>query len=156
VSAHDPREDYDDEPWRGLGPDRLVRRTANLMWSVGMLQLSTSAFCAFSLFVHAIDVWKNSGTVTNSDMRGGIFLAAAAIVGSACSGVAIAGATAMHRRTRYPLAVAGAILTIFSIPCLIALPYGLAVGAWALIVLARGDVRAGFDTVRPSHGEGDS
>jgi hypothetical protein len=147
VSEHDPREDYDDEPWRGPGPDRLVRRTANVMWSVGMLQLGTSVFCACSLFVHAIDVWKNTGTLTLVDMRRGVFLAPAAIVGSVCSGVAIAGATAMHRQERYPLAVAAAILTLFSVPCVFALPYGLIVGLWALAVLARRDVRGGFDAV---------
>jgi hypothetical protein len=81
------------------------------------------------------------------DVRVGVVAVPVALAGIGIAIVVVRGSVAMRRFRRYPWAVAAAVLTVLSLPCVFALPFASPVGVWTLIVLRRPDVRARFAAV---------
>jgi hypothetical protein len=147
MSEHDPREDYDDEPWKGrLAPDHVVRWPASAMWVFGLVQLILSLLGLVMIAVGVIwraqdepDKWADH--FLDEDFR--VILAAGAF-GTIANLVIMHGAAGMVRFRRYPWAVTASVLIVFSLPFVYFAMFTVPLGVWALIVLLRRDVRARF------------
>jgi hypothetical protein len=144
VSDHDPREDYDDEPWRGRAvKGRLINLPADLMWSCAWFQIAVSLYALLSATTIAVQALSGRQAANNPVLASVICLAVG-IVGLVHNWLVVRGAKAMRRGTDYPRAVLAACLTVASVPCVASFPYTVPLGIWALIVLNRPDVRAHF------------
>lgn len=150
MNDHDERGDYDDEPWRGRAtPVQQVRTPATIIEVFGAIQLGLSIL-GFLLTVVVI-VWGviQPAAVDAEDMtwyEAGALLAIGALA-ILWNWVVARGGGRMRACRNYRLAVAAAALTILAIPLYYCLPISAPVGVWALIVLARRDVRARFQEV---------
>jgi hypothetical protein len=146
VTRHDEREDYDDEPWRGrLTAEQVVKPPADWLWSCGMFQLGAS-LCLAGFFGSVLlqRVWERQ-PIRPLDLNAIFIWLPTALAGVAAAKIVLRGSAAMRQLRRYPWAMAAAVLTTLSVPCILALPYGAPVGIWALAVLLRPDVRARFE-----------
>jgi hypothetical protein len=151
VTAHDPRDDFDDEPWRGrLAPEHLVRWPASAMWVFGLVQLLLSLVGLLLLGLVVLERavtgrddptgnWRN--LFLSEDF---LFILAVCIVGTMANLVVMRGAAGMGRFRRYPWAVIASLLAVFSLPFVYFAVFTIPVGVWALLVLCRRDVRARF------------
>jgi hypothetical protein len=147
MSEHDPREDYDDEPWKGqLAPDHVVRWPASAMWVFGLVQLlATVLWFVFGIVL--LVTGPRDGPAqwpdffTDEVFRNLVGIGAAGVVANL---VILRGAAGMHRFRRYPWAITAAVLTLFAVPCFYFAVIMTPFGVWALIVLCRRDVRARF------------
>jgi hypothetical protein len=148
MSEHDPRDDYDDEPWRGRDtPENVIKRSSDLLWTSGMFQMGVSSFGAALPIGLFIERTIEGRPILKSDVKEGIILVAVALVGIGISAVVLRGAAAMRGYRLHSLAVAAGVLSMFSLPCLYAVPFSTPIGIWALILLHRPDVRARFEAV---------
>jgi hypothetical protein len=155
VTGHDPRQDFDDEPWRGhLAPEAMVRLPAAMMWVFGLLQFIITQlwivfFAGLLLFAHFVDEKKTIGelwTLIKSDEE--IWLGLAVWpVATACTIVVVRGANGLRNFRRYWWVVTGAILTVLAVPFFYLGVVQLPLGIWLLVLLARRDVRARFAVV---------
>ena len=144
MSDHDPREDYDDEPWRGRAvKGRLINVPADLMWSCGWMQIAVSLYAVFSAVVTTVPALSGPPAGGVRWLPSLLFLVVG-LVGLLVNGLVVRGAKAMRRGADYPRAVLAACLTVTSVPCIASFPYTVPIGIWALIVLNRPDVRAWF------------
>jgi hypothetical protein len=163
MTGHDERDDYDDEGWGDqLAPAPVVHWPASAMWGFGVLQLIllqtwTAFVVALLVISHFVDddrtlaeLWR---TITSSEL---VWMS---LVGwplaTACAVVVIRGANDLGRFRHYWWAVTAAFLTLFSAPVVCLAPIQLPLGVWVLVVLARRDVRARFETVARHRTGGD-
>jgi peptidoglycan/LPS O-acetylase OafA/YrhL len=149
VSEHDPRDDYDDEPWRSRPKmEAMVQWPASIISAIGMIQLALSvvsvAWMTGVLVWHWFDPAYFNNEVIWYEVLAGI---AAALLCVALNWVILRGARALGSFPSYPLAVAGVILFFFSLPFFYCGVVTLPVGVWAVVVLLNPDVRARFRAV---------
>ena len=154
VSEHDPRDDYDDEPWRDRpSPHDLVRLPASMMWVFGLLQLILTQLYAAVGVVTTVLGWVDDGRGLGDVLRSPAELATMSLiialwlVATACTIAVMRGANDFKRFRRYPWVVAGAILTLLSIPFFYLAVVSVPLGIWLLVLLSRRDVRARFAPV---------
>jgi hypothetical protein len=150
MTGHDEREDYDDEPWRGRATaEQQVRTPATIIEVFGAIQLGLSVlgFLAGAVVI----VWGtiDPAAVDAEDMTwyeaaGLLALAGLAIL---WNWVVVRGAGRMRACRSYRLAVAAAILSFVGCPLYYCFLISAPVAIWALVVLARRDVRAHFQAV---------
>jgi len=156
VSEHDPRDDYDDEPWRGrLTAEQLVKPPADWLWSCGMFQLGVSLLVLLLFIGGLFESMSEGRRIRPAEIRAGAITIPVALVGIGIATVVLFGSGGMRRLRRRPWAVAAAVLTLLSLPCVFAVPFAGPIGVWALSVLCRRDVRAWFaavarDTMKPA------
>jgi hypothetical protein len=151
MSEHDPREDYDDEPWKAkCAPDHVVRWPASAMWVFALVQLLLSVVGLILLSLAVLVRAVSGGDDTTGSWRT-LFLSddfliilIVCIVGLTANYAVLRGAAGMGRFRRYPWAVSASVLTLLSIPFIYFAVFTVPVGVWALIVLCRRDVRARF------------
>jgi hypothetical protein len=152
MSWHDPRDDYDDEPWKGrFSIERLLKPTTDVMWSFGVFQLAVSLLGILLVVGGLFERWTEGPPVTWTDFWRGLLLATIGAVGIVTSLIVMRGSHFMKRFDKYSIAIAAAILTIFSLPCIYAAPFGIPIGLWAVYILRRRDIRARFDAVASDH-----
>src|SRR5262245_38056525 len=155
VSEHDPREDYDDEPWnRRRSPQDIVRWPASIRWVFGVLQfIATQLWMALlistTIVVEFVDGDQTLGEFWNSvkDEWGFWLYLGAWPVGTACAIIVMRAANDLKRFRRYTFVVAGAILTFLSVPCIFLGVVQVPLGVWLILLLLRRDVRARFEAV---------
>src|SRR5262249_12105381 len=123
MSEHDPRDDYDDELWKGrLAPQDIVRWPASIMWVFGLLQLIIAqvwfAVLCYVFLMAAFDERKTLQGVWNDAIRQEeIWLTVLCWpVATACTILVMRAANDLKRFRRYPWVVAGAVLTVLSVP----------------------------------------
>lgn len=150
MSEHDEREDYDDEPWRGRPtPEQQVRTPATIIEVFGAVQLGFSIL-GFVVAVVVI-VWGviDPPAVDAEDMTWYEALAvlAACLFAIAWNWVVVRGAGRMRACRNYRLAVTATVLSFVPLPIYYCGPICAPVAVWALVVLARRDVRARFEAV---------
>jgi hypothetical protein len=140
LNDRDSRDDYDDEPRRPRSTvESVVGPTSDLIRWCALFQLGVSIF-AIGLTLAGVIEWP---------LRvGSIFdlLVPLGLAGIVLTPITLAGSMAMLRMRRHSLAVAACVITIMSLPCVIAAPLTAPIGIWALMMLNRPDVRARFDT----------
>lgn len=154
MSANDPGEDYDDEPWKGrVTPEYIVRWPASIMWVAGLIQ-----FIFIQLWIGPLIAFLALGYLIADKTLADVWqfaLKYPAIwisflgwpLASACSIVMMVGANDLAHFRRYYLVVAAASLTLLSIPVLPLAIVQLPVGIWTLWLLFRRDIRARFEAV---------
>jgi hypothetical protein len=146
---HDPRDDYDDEPSRGrTTPDRLVYWAGTAIWSLGLAQLAT---LRIGVYFELMRLWERlDGGPPIQEVEAEEF-AAIFVLLAICSllvAAVIFGAARMRRFRNYGWAVAAAALNVFSIPLVPLALLTIPVSIWALVLLARADVRNRFEASR--------
>ncbi|HJZ91787.1 MAG TPA: hypothetical protein VKE40_13005 [Gemmataceae bacterium] len=147
MSEHDPRDDYDDAPWKGrVAPEHLIRWPASAMWVFGLVQLILSLLGLVLMTVGVVwraqeepDKWASH--FLDEDLR---VILAAGVFGTIANTVILYGAAGMGRFRRYPWAVSASVLIVFSMPFVYFAVFTVPLGIWALLVLCRRDVRARF------------
>jgi hypothetical protein len=154
VSEHDPRDDYDDEPWRDRpSPHDLVRLPASMMGVFGLLQcILTQLYIGVGVVTTVlgwVDDGKGVGDVLGSstDLATMLLLFAAWLMATACTILVMRGASDLTKFRRYPWVVAGAILTLLSLPFVYLAAIQVPLGIWLIALLSRRDVRARFQAV---------
>jgi hypothetical protein len=136
VTGHDPRDDYDDEPWRRRWrTEEYVLVPASSIIAFAVIQ------CVWAVFASAIpEVFY----VTEAGPNLTIPVGAVAI---AWNVVILWGAWRMHEFRRYRLSVLAALMSLLPVPFIYCAPISLPLGIWTLVVLCRPDVRARFEAV---------
>lgn len=155
MSEHDLREDYDDLHYQGpLARPEVVRWPASIMWVFGLLQLIivqlwVGFLASILVMTHIVrdnkpwsEVWE---TATTEETFWISALAWPFLVAGPF--VVIRAATHLRRFRRYPLVVAGVILTLLAFPFLYLAVLQLPLGIYLAILLLRRDVRARFEAV---------
>jgi len=150
MTEHDPREDYDDQPWRGRAtPEELLRTPASIIAAFGAIQLGFSILGWIASAV--IIVWGifDPAAVDADDMTWYEAVAVLAIVGLLVgwNWLIVRGASRMRHCRQYRLAVLATVLSFFSFPFYYCILISAPVSVWALVVLLRRDVRARFEAV---------
>jgi hypothetical protein len=146
MSEHDPRDDYDDEPWRGrISPDQRVKTVSDFIWCLGLFQMATSLFAMLAPIGGLIDRIQSDDPIRPEQFRAGSIVFILSIAGIGIAAVIMYGATWMKRFCNYRWVSAAIALTILSLPCFLTMPYGIPLGIWALVVVRRPDVRARFE-----------
>jgi hypothetical protein len=150
VRGHDPRDDYDDQPWkRRATPEQLLRTPATIIEVFGAIQLGLSLL-GFVIGLGVI-VWGviDPAAVDAEDMTWYEALAVLAVglVAITWNWVIVRGASRMRACRNYRLAMTSAVLSFLPLPLYYCLPISAPVAVWALVVLLRHDVRARFDAV---------
>jgi hypothetical protein len=141
MSGDDQRDDYDDEPDRGpLAPDHIVRWPAALMKLFAILHTILMQLIAllFVLAVIAESLDDFDGALREVFQPEMLLMTLAWLLATACCAIEIRGASDLRRFRRYPWVVAGATITLLTMPPL---------GGWLIWLLLRRDVRARFEAV---------
>jgi hypothetical protein len=149
MSGHDPRDDYDDEPWkRRANPDTLVHWPAALMSAIALIQLGFSAICFVWLPVVLVWSWFDPDYFDNDvvwyEMVLGTLAAAVCIV---INWLAFRGAVKLRTFKNYRFVVVSVILSALSLPFFYCGLLAFPVAIWAIVILLHPDVRARFETV---------
>jgi len=154
VSEHDPRDDYDDEPWRDRpSPKDLVRMPASMMGVFGLLQIIiTQLYTGVGIattVLSFVDDGKGIGDVLRSpmDIATMLLIVAVWLLATACAIVVMCGANDLGRFRRYWWVVAGAVLTLLGVPFFYLAVVQFPLGIWLIVLLSRRDVRARFEAV---------
>jgi hypothetical protein len=148
MNGHDPRYDYDDEPWKGRrGPEAAVKNPADLMWSLGLFQMGASLLTALVAVSAAVDHVEKGLAMRPEQVATAAGLVALSVIGTVIGGVVVRGAVALRRLQNHSRVRLAAVLTLLSIPFFAATPFSTPVGIWVLFVLRRSDVRARFKAV---------
>lgn len=154
VSDHDQREDYDDHLGGDhLAADSLVRWPASAMWVLGLMQLIVVLVgTAFAVYLTVADALDDGRTVDEIWMAASRdeafwFVLGAWPLAIACPIIVMRGANNLRQFRRYWWAVTAGILTLLALPFFYLGVFQLPLGLWALLLLARRDVRARFDAV---------
>lgn len=149
MTDHDEREDYDDEPWRRAKPEQQVRTPATIIEVFGAIQLGLSVL--WFLVAVVMIVWGaiDPAAVDADDWTWYEAAGLLALAGLAAvwNWVVVLGGGRMRACRNYRLAVAAAVLSFLPWPLYYCLPVSAPVAVWALVVLARPDVRARFKAV---------
>jgi hypothetical protein len=142
VSTYDPRDDYDDEPWRRRrAPEQKVRTPATIIEVFGAIQLGLSLLGFVAAVVVAVIDRGFAREIWTPDT---IAVVAASLVGLGWNVVVRRGAAGMARFQRYRRALLSAALAIVPTPFVFCGAFSLPIGLWALAMLLRPDVRARF------------
>ena len=155
MTEHDPRDDYDDILDMGpQAPASLVRWPASMMWVFGLLQfIITQLWIAFLItvivFTHFVDDNKTLSEFWNSVKDASNFWLSVLVwpLASACTLLLMRAANELKRFRHYQLVVAGAILTVLSVPFIFLGVFQVPLGVWLIVLLLRRDVRAHFEAV---------
>jgi hypothetical protein len=150
VTEHDPREDYDDEPWRGRAtPEHLLRTPASILGAFGFIQLGFAIVGWIASAV--IIVWRtfDPAAVDAEDMTWYEAVALLAIAGLLVgwNWLIVRGAGRMRHCRQYRLAILAAVLSFFAVPFYYCIPISAPVAVWTLVILLRRDVQARFEAV---------
>jgi hypothetical protein len=152
VSEHDPRDDYDDEPWRDrASPKDLVRLPASIMWVFGLLQcIITQLYMGVGVATTAISL-KDDGKSfrelwqTPKEREAMLALLVIWVIATLCTVAVMRGANDLKKFRRYRGVWAGAILTLFSVPFFYLGVIQVPLGIWLIVLLCRRDVQSRFE-----------
>src|SRR5262245_62782889 len=94
---HDPRDDYDDEPWRGRGTsEKVIKLSSGLLWTSAIFQMGVSLAGAILPIGLFIERTIQGRLLPKSDVKEGIGVVAVALIGIGISAVVLRGAAAMR------------------------------------------------------------
>jgi hypothetical protein len=148
VNEHDPREDYDDEPWRRRAtPRQLVRIPATTIEVLAAIQL---AFSLLGFFAPMVFIFWDLVDPQVPDSMSWDEAALVTLIFGLCltwNWVILWGARQMRRCRNHRMALAAAAMSILSLPFLYLGAVSIPVAIWAVLILGRRDVRARFAAV---------
>jgi hypothetical protein len=153
MRQHDPRDDYDDEPWkRRRTPEGLVRLPASMMWVFGLLQLIiVQLYLGVGIsttVLSMMDDGRGLGDLWQSPDRGAMLLVLAVwLMATVCTIIVMRSANDLRSFRRFPWVVAGVILTLLSVPFFYLGIVQVPLAIWIIVLLHRGDVRDRFEAV---------
>ena len=115
------------------------------MWSLGLFQMGASLLTTLVAVSAAIDHLVKGPVMRPEQVATAGALVALGVIGTVLGGIVVRGALAMRQLKRYSRAKTAAVLTLLSLPFVAAAPVSVPVGAWALLILRRPDVRRQFE-----------
>lgn len=148
MSVHDPREDFDEHPWReGRAAGDSLRWPAIVIGVFGLIQLVVSGFALILVVVFLIAALLRTESVEDVELSNRILVAAGAAAAVIWNALIVRGASDMQQLRRYRWAVAACARSLVAVPFIYFAIVSIPLGAFALVVLVQSDVRDRFAVV---------